>query len=210
MAKVGDLSGFPQDHGAAARQAWDELGALHRERVADDAAVKLVDGGKALEVPLLGRTYTVEPEARRIEVSGGDSDPIRDVLVLHYLATADGAPPAGAEIGFAQVPGGESYLGNFRGRVVRKLVGAFGGDPASLVRAAEGLGGEACEYGDASARVNVFPRVPVTLIVHGGDEEFKASGQVVFDRSISHYLPIEDIVVASAELVGELDRRRKG
>jgi hypothetical protein len=208
MAKIGRLEDFPQDHGAAARRAWDELGALHPERVADDADVRLAAGGSALEVPFLGRTYRVEPKTRSIEVAGGATDPVKDILVLHYLATADGTPLAGEDIGFAQVPGAGVYLGNFRGRVVGRLVGQFGKEPEALARAAEGLGSQRMEYGDASVRVQVFPRVPVTLILHAGDEEFKADGQVVFDRMIGHYLPIEDIVVASAELVRDLARRK--
>ena len=210
MARTPSLEGYPQDHGAAARLAWEELSTMHPERIASDAGVGLGARGSSLEVPFLGRTYRVEPKAKEIEAAGGPSDPMKDLLVLHYLIAADGAPEAGVEIGFAQVPGAEAYLGRFKGRAVAKLVKAFGAGPAELVRAAKGLGAEKLDYGDASVRVRLFPRVPVTLIVHGASDEFAATGQVVFDRSIVHYLPIEDIVVASAELVGELARRKEG
>jgi len=39
--------------------------------------------------------------------------------------------------------------------------------------------------------------VPVTLVFWKGDEEFPPRLSILLDKSISHYLPTEDIVLAS-------------
>jgi hypothetical protein len=68
------------------------------------------------------------------------------------------------------------------------------------------LDGEVVGYGDAAMRFPVLPRVPITAILWRGDDELPPSGQILFDAGITGYLPLEDIVVASEMLVGELSR----
>ena len=40
-----------------------------------------------------------------------------------------------------------------------------------------------------------FPRVPITLVLWRGDDEFPPDGNILFDRSISDYLTTEDVNV---------------
>ena len=47
----------------------------------------------------------------------------------------------------------------------------------------------------------VLPRVPVQLIFWQGDEELPPESTILFDATISDYLPAEDIAVLSGMLV---------
>jgi hypothetical protein len=114
------------------------------------------------------------------------------ILLLHYLVTASGAPPERQWISFAEIPGGHIYLQPFRQRCVRPLVSRFGSDPAALARAAAALGGEALALGDAAYALPVLPRVSLAVVLWLGDEEFPANATVLFDRAVSAYLPLED------------------
>jgi hypothetical protein len=73
-----------------------------------------------------------------------------------------------------------------------------------LVDAAASLGGLRASYGDASVTVNAFSRVPMTIVIRTGDEEFPPSCTVMFDANVSDYLPTEDIRDVSAALARRL------
>ena len=68
----------------------------------------------------------------------------------------------------------------------------------------EKLGGRKEKYGHASVTLNVFELVPVTYIVWEGDDEIASSATILFDDSITSYLPGEDIVLAASYGVYEL------
>jgi hypothetical protein len=50
----------------------------------------------------------------------------------------------------------------------------------------------------------VLPRIEVQLVLWQGDDEFPPEGSVLFDASIQHRLPTEDIAVLSGMLVYKL------
>ena len=54
----------------------------------------------------------------------------------------------------------------------------------------------------------VLPRVRVAAILHLGDDEFPAEASLLFDASVRHYLPIEDVAVLGGLVAGELIRAR--
>ena len=65
------------------------------------------------------------------------------------------------------------------------------------------LGGVKEDYGDVSVRFPALPRVPVVMVLWGGDEEFSPRLSVVFDASIDQHLPL-DVIYG---LVTEICRR---
>ncbi|GAI27680.1 unnamed protein product, partial [marine sediment metagenome] len=58
---------------------------------------------------------------------------------------------------------------------------------------AEKLGSHKADYGDVAVTINAFNYVPITLVLWRGDEEFNPEGNILFDSTISDYLPTEDI-----------------
>jgi hypothetical protein len=112
--------------------------------------------------------------------------------------------PRGEKISFKELPDGFIYNAPFSQRVIRPLVAAFGSEPQLLLQAGMGLGGTAVPFGDAAVEVPALPRVPLTFIIWGGDEEFPASGGVLFDATVSGYLSTEDCVVLAQAGVSAL------
>lgn len=135
------------------------------------------------------------------------------VLMLHYLITAQPKPLTGKNISFKEVPnGGSIYYSTFRKRAIDPLVKTFSEDLESFRGAASALGGIAESFGDSSMTIYAFPFVPVTYVLWQGDEEISSSGTILFDESVSCFLPVEDIVLAASfgsyKLIGAKDKRK--
>ena len=119
------------------------------------------------------------------------------IIMLHYLITASGAPRRRDLISYEDIPGARLYLPVFEKRVAKPLLAAFGFNRDAFLEAGLALGGVREEYGSASITLHPLPRTPITFILWEGDAEFPPSMKVLFDPSISGYLPLEDAVVVS-------------
>ena len=126
------------------------------------------------------------------------------ILILHYLLNASGEPLTGQTIDFRQVPEGGFYWSAFVSRAQKPLLETFGHDLPLYAKVAATLGGEPLPLGDAAARFLAFPRVPITHVLWGGDEEFAPEATILFDATIPGYLPTEDIAALSGASVYRL------
>jgi len=64
-----------------------------------------------------------------------------------------------------------------------------------LLEMAKSVGGRKADFGDASVTINALSMVPLTLVLWKGDDEFSPEGTIMFDRTITDYLPTEDIII---------------
>lgn len=157
------------------------------------------EGGYA-EVVFLGTPYRVHGPAGDVsyrEEQGKEPALWEKILVLHYFSMSDGTPIAQEHISFKEVREAMLYLPNFEKRAVAPLLGRFGKNPEELLEPARSIGGRREGLGDFSVTIPVFPRVPVTLVFWKEDEEFEARLTILFDRTVVHYLPTEDIVLSA-------------
>jgi len=143
----------------------------------------------------LGRAYVITvPDASVALLEGGEEAPLKDkVLLLQYFTKAEGTPLSGRLITFKQLPGCASYAPVFDLLATNPIVGFFGSDPDRLVDAAEKLGGRRAGHADVSVVLNLFSRVPFTVALWRGDDEFDPRGTIMFDSTITDYLSIEGI-----------------
>lgn len=128
----------------------------------------------------------------------GEADrltPRDELIILHYFIQAKGTPPAGNMITFRELPEGTVYQPTFAKRTIQPLLDNFGKDPDNLLLFSQRLGGYKADYGDTAITINALSRVPLTIVVWQGDDEFPSRGNVLFDANISDYLPTEDITV---------------
>jgi hypothetical protein len=124
----------------------------------------------------------------------GEGVSLRDkVLILHYLTAAKGTPATNRLITFGELPGCASYFPVFQQLAVVPLLNRFGEEPELLLEAAAKLRGQKAHYEDVSVIISAFSRVPVTIVLWRGDDEFSPRGSIMFDSAISDYLPTEDI-----------------
>ena len=170
-------------------------------QAAEPAGCRLAPDGQGLELEYYGRPVRVA-QAATLTVTALDEGPAlplaEQALILHYLARADGAPPAGEWITFREVESGEFYWSAFVKRAKSPLVGFFGQRPQLLLDLAPQVGGRPDgQTGDASVVVRAFPKVEFLLVLWAGDEEFPPDGNVLMDKNVGHYLSTEDIALAA-------------
>lgn len=150
-----------------------------------------------ISLDYLNRAYLIKyPEA---EVTFQDTDEhvtlVDKILLLHYFTQAKGTPLSGPLISFKELPEGTGYFPTFYNRAIKPLVIHFGNEPERLLEMAKSVGGRKADFGDASVTINALSMVPLTLVLWKGDDEFSPEGSIMFDRTITDYLPTEDIII---------------
>ena len=131
---------------------------------------------------------------------------IQQALLLYYLLTADGTSLSGKWVSFADLPDGRTYNAAFQSYSGDPLARRFGLD-LDLFRRACGLaGGREVEIGLCSFVFHALPRVPLMVTYWLGDEDFPSSSKILFDESVSHYLPIDACAVLGSMLSQKLLR----
>lgn len=171
--------------------------------VAEAAEVSYDEETKQFAVPFLGSTYLVSfPDGAVCNRDREENVPITNhILILHYLINATGQNLTGEVISFKELPDGAIYIDPFTRRSIKPMLDIFSGDPESLVKCGLVMGGKAADFGDVSVTVPVFPRVAITYVIWSGDEEFPASGTILFDSSARYYLPTEDYAMVSGTII---------
>jgi len=174
-----------------------KIGDIDQLCLRSGAQYQVIDSQKIILLKYLNQTYQITfPD---IDISLIDSQqevPIRDkILILHYLTSAKGSPISNKVIAYRELPEGANYFPIFYKRAIKPLLDYFSKEPRLLIEAAKKLGGYKADYGDVAVTINAFSRVPITLILWRGDDEFAPEGSILFDSTISDYLSTGDINV---------------
>jgi hypothetical protein len=206
------------DYKAAIALAVAELQQINPKRLENrTGAHHFVEGGhEGLSLAYFGQARRITwPEVAVTPGTGaGEISLPEQILILHYLLKASGEPLTGSDIDFRQVPEGGFYWSAFVSRAQKPLLATFGSDLELYAKVAATLGGEPQPLGDAAARFLAFPRVPITHVLWGGDEEFAPEATILFDATIPGYLPTEDIAALAGasvyRLMGAAYKLRQG
>ncbi len=195
------------NYSAAHRKALTDFGKASLEEMVASCGYPVE--GNSFKVKFLDQEFTVEHPSGRFypePAPEGELPIFAQILVLHYLTNTTTRPEEGRLITYKELPGGNIYIQPFTNRAIRPLVQLFGNRAERLVEVAGQIGGSAVKHGDAAVCIPVFPRIPVTLVVWAGDDEFPASGNILFDASAPAFLHTEDYAVLASFVVGTLKR----
>lgn len=125
-------------------------------------------------------------------------------LVFYYFRAADGSPLSQRWISFSEIPNGLFYNQAFQGYTGSRLVKNYQNNLVRFSNRARSLEGVETEFGDTAFRFQMLPRLPLLVAAWQGDEDFPASYKILFDASISHYLPTDACAIAGSMLTGML------
>lgn len=126
------------------------------------------------------------------------------VLILHYMMAETEALPSDKWVAYRELPGASFYFGPFTKRAIDPLKKVFGNNLSGFHTASAKLAGKPISDGDAGFEFKIFPKVPVRLIVWEGDEEFAPEAGILFDESVGHILPVEDVAWLAGMVVYRL------
>lgn len=195
--------------GLALRLAREDLRGQHPMDVARRAGVRYraeSDERGSFELACLNRRYQVNHPDGLVKSVDTAEEPnyALCLLILHYLGHADGRRLADRWIAFRELPGGLMYERAVRRRAEPPLTSAFGQNLDRFRHAARALGGRPIDFGDAAFMFDILPRVPMSIILHLGDEEFPPTARVLYDGAAGHYLPTDDLAILGGLLVEAL------
>jgi hypothetical protein len=185
--------------------ARDKLGAVNERTIAERSGCSRdADGNLGLQ--LFGQKLTISSGGfvvRKAD-SGEPASSFATSLVLTYLAFADGTPPSGRWIGFRDLPDGLFYAAAFQAYSGDRLVQELGGGADRFRSAAEALGGESLELGDAAYAFRVLPRIRLAAAYWPGDDELGAQARVLFEDTSPHYMPTDGLAILGSQLVARV------
>ena len=184
-------------------KAWDDLLHIDMLQLSRTAGADKVDEGSC-SIRFFATPYQVDRAKRVVSRIDGERPVHRFIaaLILHYLIGAKDTEPTGKMLTFRELPGGEVYYDAFYRRAIQPLAADIGPRPQLLLERAKRVGGERMDFGDASVRIAVFPRIPVVVVAWMGDEEVPSSANMLFDSTASAHLHTEDLA-AIGDLVAD-------
>ena len=80
----------------------------------------------------------------------------------------------------------------------------FAKHPHLLIHTIEKLGARRITCGDVAVAINAFSRMPATIALWQGDEEFPSQENMLFDAAIYDYLFTSDITVPCESITWKL------
>jgi hypothetical protein len=143
-------------------------------------------------------------------LTGQELTPAFQALLLYYLKTADGAPISRHWTSFSELPNGKFYNLAYQGYTGKELGQAFQDDLEGFGRVAQNIRGVLEPKnspqipGDIACSFNALPRVSLLVAAWRGDEDFPSSFQILFDASVSHYLPTDVCAILGSMLTKRL------
>ena len=126
------------------------------------------------------------------------------MLAIRFLLKGSYALSGGEYKAYCELPWGGLYDANFRGRCIKRLAFAFGGNPDKFEKAAVSLGGVKLELGDASYDLCFLGNVTCRLILWTPDDEFPPSAQILFSDNTPAAFNAEDLAAVGDVIIGAL------
>ena len=169
---------------------------LHLCRVSGGQFIEKANEPNRIHIKFLNRMVTINwPDLIFSQDSDKEIKIKEKILILHYLNNAKKEDLTEELIAYQEIPSARFYLSAFNARSRDPFIAAFGENPDKLpIVAQELFDAQIASMGDAAVTIQAFPKVPITLIIWRGDEEFPPNGTILFDSLIKdNLLSAEDI-----------------
>jgi len=188
---------------------WEQLEKLDGTETAQRAKCQYLDSPAQYIVTLLNTEYVVNLSDRNIFSTRSTSQQeeakfLEQLCILAYLINSQDLPLAQKLVAGNTLPGGQFFFRGQHGLPTKKLEEAFGNNPEVLHQASAQLDAEHCEFGDASIFLYMLPRLPLTIVIWGRDEEFEARASILFDQTAASQLPLDALLAVVNLTVGAL------
>lgn len=193
------------------KKAWKELERKDPLVVSKDSGAFYSEREKVFTLSFLGEDYLISQESHEVLLKkmGKPTNPYYAAIILHYLIGARDIPLGHELVSFREFYGGDVYYDAFKRRAIDKVREFFGDEPELLLKVGKTLGAEELEKGDTAIRLQVLPKVALTVVVWKGDEEVPSSANILYEATAGHHLPTEDLAALGEILAQVLEARAK-
>jgi hypothetical protein len=183
----------------AHKELWEQLIGLDGFKTAERAKCQYLDELQRYVVTMLNTEYAVNVADKEIFSVQADSERrpaefVEQLCILAYLINAKDLPVANELVKAETLPGGQFFFRGHHSLPTKKLEEVFGECPERLYRSSEKFGAKRCEFGDSSIELYILPRVPITIVIWRGDDEFGARASILFDRTAGAHLLLDALL----------------
>ncbi len=179
-------NGLPLQHYGELFQAADPADMSRR------TGIPFADG--VFTTRLLNRTVSVShPERTAVYTeTGAPLKPNALILLLRLLTGGTLAPAPERWLSYAELPWGETYLNQFKGRCISRLAFGFANNPEKFAAACESIGGVAVKD-NTVYDIPFLPELTVRLTVWPAEEDFPPAAQFQFSGNFPLAFSAEDV-----------------
>lgn len=134
--------------------------------------------------------------------------PYTCILLTRLLLQGAITPALGQMKAYTDMPWGNVYSQQFRGRCILRLAFSYGNRIEDFKKACESIGAVPAKgSGDAIYDVEFIKGLTVRLIIWEGDDEFQPQAQVLFSDNFPQAFSAEDIAYVGDILINALKGR---
>jgi hypothetical protein len=178
---------------------WEQLEKLDGTDTARRANCQYLSNPDRYIVVMLNTEYEIHLLNRQIfsvqpEMPKKPAEFLEQLCLLAYLINASDLPLANKLVKAETFPGGQFFFRGQHSLPTVKLEKVFSDCPEALYDNLPQLDAKRCEYGDASIELKMLPRIPVTIVIWKGDEEFPARASILFDKTAADQLPLDALL----------------
>jgi len=166
--------------------------------------------GEKFEIEFLGRTVYVYWPSMDVVFADNNAKASAYTTILLSRLIQEGTilPSLGNMKAYTEMPWGNVYAQQFRGRCILRLAFSYGNNLEGFKKACESIGGIPVKTtGDASYDIEFIKGLKVRLILWVGDDEFPPQSQVLFSDNFPSAFSAEDIAVVGDLLINGLKGR---
>lgn len=210
------MTAMKSPYETAYQTTQEKLASLNLTEVAFNSSASLSD--EVLIIAFLGESFKITDKGKQIRcVTNNREVKIAEkIILLHYLITADGMPLTRELIGFDNLSGANFYYPTYKARIIDLMLSTFKNGLSQFLNISKKIGAkiEPEDYDNTitnqgKAIFLVLPNIPINFIYWTGDKEIPPNVQILYDANITHYLPLEDIVVVTEILTHKIIRTAK-
>ena len=168
------------------------------------------DGIPRIEIPSLHSWFVLELLPYRVKSGHVELDtlPMKVLALQHVIAAGENEGTAvkvmGQWIDIRSVQHG-ALLGAHFSRSTNEILSKFFSlEIEECLARAFKWGGRPIELGDVSFLFHFFPRLPIALVHWQADEEFPAYSKILYDVSVSNYMPTHALTALTEFLIHRL------
>ena len=195
-------TGVPREHYCTRFRACDP------QEMSQSSGIPYDPEKGAFHLRLLGREVAVTwPEVSVIFQDNGESaGAVTEILMMRLLMGGKLRPGTETFLAYAEMPWGDVYREQFKGRCILRMAFSYGHDLAKFCRACEAVGGKPSGFGDRSYDVEFVNGLMLRLILWEADEEFPPSSQILFSENFQYAFQAEDMAVVGDILLNTMKK----
>ena len=168
------------------------------------AAMDPVSVSSRTGIPYADGTFTTKLLNRPVRVTWPEMEasfadtgallrPNAKILLARVLTGGTLTEDNGKRISYAELPWGETYLTQFRGRCISRLAFGFANTPEKFASACESIGGKEYPGNTPAYEIEFLPGLIVRLIVWPAEDDIPPSAQFLFSGNFPLAFSAEDV-----------------